>query len=137
MEEQISLKKHIVSKIKQRKKDVFVFLVLLFVVLAIYVGFKYFGNENGKYVKVYVNNKLTKTFKLNSDVRYMIKSGDGYNFLMIKNNQARIVDADCENLICKDKGSISKKNESIICVPHKVVVTIDSDEEASVDAVAD
>ncbi|MBR2190861.1 MAG: NusG domain II-containing protein [Eubacterium sp.] len=84
-----------------------------------------------------MNEKLTKTFDLTKDREYFIDTKIGYNLLIIKNERARILDADCPNKICVDKGYISKNGESIICLPHKVVVTIESSENKDVDAVAD
>ena len=57
--------------------------------------------------------------------------------MIIKNERARILDADCPNKICVNKGYISKNGESIICLPHHVVVAVESSEDNNVDAVAD
>ncbi len=137
MNNDITLRKYVFAKIKEHKKEALSIVVLIAISIVLFVGIRCFATNHGKYVKVYVNDKLTKTFKLDSDIRYMIETKKGYNFLIIKNNHAKIVDADCPNKICVDKGYISEDNESIICVPHNVVVTVDSDKEASVDAVAD
>ena len=137
MDNNITLRKYVFVKIKERKKEALSVMILLIISILLFIGIRCFADGSGKYVKVYVNDKLTKTFDLHGDTRYMIETKNGYNYLIIKNNEARIVDADCPNKICVDKGAISKDHESIICVPHNVVVTIDSNKNASVDAVAD
>ena len=131
----MTLRQYIIIKIKERKKDLIIILCLLVVSIALLVCFN-LTSKHGSKVNVYVNNKLVKSFDLDKDKRYLIKTKKGYNFLIIKNKEARIVDADCANKICVDKGYISNDNESIICAPHDVIVTIDSDEKAQVDAVA-
>ena len=112
-------------------------MILVLIAVVSFVCVRFFVEGKGKYVKVYVNNKLTKTFDLNKDREYFIETKVGYNLLIIKNNKVRILDADCPNKICVDKGYISKNDESIICLPHYVVVTVESNEEKAVDAVAD
>ena len=125
------------SILKSRNKEIIAVLILVLIAVVSFVCVRFFVEGKGKYVKVYVNNKLTKTFDLNKDREYFIETKVGYNLLIIKNNKVRILDADCPNKICVDKGYISKNDESIICLPHYVVVTVESNEEKAVDAVAD
>ena len=47
----------------------------------------------------------------------------------------KVTDADCPDQLCVRQRSISKNGESIICLPHKLVITIDSPEESDIDAV--
>ena len=125
------------NRIKSRKKELIAVLVLVLIACITFVCVRFFVEDKGKYVKVYVNNKLDKTFDLNKDNRYLIDTKKGYNLLIIKNGKASVVDSDCPNQICVNKGAISKNDESIICLPHHVVVTIESSEDKDVDAVAD
>lgn len=125
------------SILKSKKKEIIAVLILIIIAVVSFVCIKFFAEGKGKYVKVYVNEKLTKTFDLTKDREYFIETKIGYNLLIIKNEKARILDADCPNKICVDKGYISKNGESIICLPHHIVVTIESSEDKDVDAVAD
>ena len=125
------------KKLKSRKKEIISILVLILIACISFVCVRFFAEDKGKYVKVYVNNKLEKTFDLNKDNRYLIDTKKGYNLLTIKNGKASVVDSDCPNQICVNKGAISKNDESIICLPHHVVVSIESSEDKEVDAVAD
>lgn len=127
---------NIKNTLKSRKKEIIAVLILVVIALVSFFCVKFFAEGQGKYVKVYINDKLNETFNLSEDQEYFIETKKGYNLLVIKNNKARVVDADCPNKICVDKGAISKSGESIICLPHEVVVTIDSDKEKELDAVA-
>ena len=44
--------------------------------------------------------------------------------------------SDCRNQVCVNHAPISRSGESIICLPHKLVVRIQSGKEADVDAIA-
>lgn len=122
--------------LKSRKKEIIAVLILILIAVILFVCIRVFAEDKGKYVKVYVKEKLTKTFDLEIDQEYFIETKRGYNLLVIKDGKARVLDADCPDKICVDKGAISKNDESIICLPHNVVVTIDSNEEKAVDAEA-
>lgn len=58
-----------------------------------------------------------------------------YNLLLISEGKVRVTDADCPDKLCIRQKSISKNGESIICLPHKLVILIDSPEESDLDAV--
>ena len=59
----------------------------------------------------------------------------GFNLILISNGEVRVCDADCPDKLCIKQRSISKGGESIICLPHKLVVQIISKEESDLDAV--
>lgn len=48
----------------------------------------------------------------------------GTNTVIIKDGIVYISDATCKNQVCVNTGKISKKGESIICLPNKVIVEI-------------
>ena len=47
-----------------------------------------------------------------------------------------MVEADCPDKLCVHQKAISKNNETIICLPNKVVVQVTSGEESEFDSVA-
>lgn len=59
---------------------------------------------------------------------------EGYNLLLIENGQVWVTDADCPDQLCVRQGSISRNGESIICLPHRLVIRIQSKEESELDA---
>ena len=46
------------------------------------------------------------------------------NTVIIKDGIVYISNATCKNQVCVNTGKISKKGESIVCLPNKVVVEI-------------
>ena len=48
-----------------------------------------------------------------------------HNTVEIKNGEVRVISADCKNQICVKHKAISKKGESIVCLPNKVIVGIE------------
>lgn len=91
----------------------------------------------GEYAVVEVNSEIVAQLPLAENMVYDIETGNGVtNTLRIENGEAKMLSADCPDKICVNHKSISKNNESIICLPNKVIVTIVSDIENDMDGVA-
>ena len=60
-----------------------------------------------------------------------------YNIVRIHGSKVSVLKADCRSQVCVDHKPISKAGESIICLPHKLVVEIVSPDDADgYDAIA-
>ena len=91
----------------------------------------------GEYAVVEVNGETVVQLSLAEDTVYDIEiENEVINTLKIENGEAKMISADCPDKICVNHRSISKNNESIICLPNKVIITIVSDAESDIDGVA-
>ena len=90
----------------------------------------------GATVTVTVDNVQTAAFPLEEAREYRIETEYGTNLLVIADGTARLTEADCPDLLCVKQGSIRYAGDSIICLPHKLVVEITGDAPDGVDAVA-
>ena len=116
-----------------RKNDwilVAVILVLAGIGFLIYTNL---GRQTAGIVKVTVDGELFGTYSLEREQE--IKINDT-NYLMIKDGQVDMIEADCPDQICVDHKTISRNKETIVCLPNKVVVEIVGGEDAEIDAVA-
>lgn len=97
-----------------------------------------FNSGSGDYVQIEVDGTVTETFSLNEDISYEIKTDNGTNTLVISDGSVVVTQADCPDGICANHKPINKTGESIICLPHKVVVTVinDKSNDNAIDAVA-
>ena len=85
---------------------------------------------------VTVNGEEYGRYPLDQDGTERIELPDGsYNIIVIEDGTADISDASCPDRICVSHRKISKRNESIICLPNRVVVQIKNGEDAGLDAV--
>lgn len=126
--------KHLV---KNRKKE------MIFILLCVCIGgalllAAWLGSDSvGAQVIVRVQGKQVAKFSLAQDQTYEIAGADGgTNVLVIEQGTARIESADCPDELCVQMGKISRSGQSIICLPHQVVVEIEGGKEAEADAVA-
>lgn len=120
---------------KIQKKDIIIIVTILIIAGVIFI-FNIIKSNSGETVKVTVDGSLYKKYPLNKDGLYEIKTKNGTNTIKIKNGMVSMEDATCKNQVCVNHKSISKDNESIICLPNKVVVTIVSDKENNIDDIA-
>lgn len=52
----------------------------------------------------------------------------GYNIIKISNHSIGIMDSDCPDKICIKSGFISKPGETLVCLPHKLMIGIKGDD---------
>lgn len=112
-----------------KKWDVII-IVALIIISFIPEGVMLITNINkhdSLYVEVYSQGKLFKKLPLKKDsekVTFTVKNEIGENVVEINNGQVKVIDADCYDKICVKAHAISKPGESLICLPHKVVVRV-------------
>ena len=90
----------------------------------------------GSKVLVTANGKKTE-YALSKDKTIDIKDEKtkAYNRIQIKDGVVSMEEASCPDQICVHEKAISADGESIICLPNKIVVEVESDKERELDAV--
>jgi hypothetical protein len=101
------------------------------VALFAFVGF---AKSDGARVDVLSGGKVVASYPLNED-REVDLNYNGYNLLRIAHGQASVIEADCPDKLCVKQRTISKAGETIICLPHRVVVRVSGGEEPEIDGV--
>lgn len=114
--------------------------ILILIVVLLAGGFwfvQYINSMQAEAVlRIYQNGELRGEYDLSQPKTLPVKEEDyGYNLVMIEDGTVRITDADCPDQLCMKQRSISKNGESIICLPHKLVLQIYTKEEGALDAV--
>lgn len=105
---------------------IFVFIAMISVACLLYV--QSITSEKGSSVVVEINGEIVKRLDLNIDTVYTVKIGEEYNIIEIKDGKARVTESNCKDKICVNMPPISKSGQSIICLPHKLVVRIEGDD---------
>ncbi len=115
-----------------KKNDIKLIGVIAFLALALFV-FLRVAEHSGTFAVISVEGIEVERLPLDTDTRYLIRGVGGENLLVIENDEAYLLDADCPDKLCVKMGHISKTGQSIICLPHKVVVEIEGGSDADVD----
>lgn len=117
------------------KKQDFILIAAVIVTAGIIFGATQLSAKNGACVQIEQNGKITQTLPLDENTKTVIKTGENEtNTLVIKDGFASVTQASCPDKICVRHKKISKDGESIICLPHRLVVTVvDKDNENEID----
>ena len=111
------------DKIGWRRGDTLLAITLVAVALGIWVALMFFSGT-GAAVEVTVEGEVMATLPLGRDITLEIPGAGGQNTLVIANGEARMLTADCPDGICVRHRAISRPGESILCLPHRVAVTV-------------
>ncbi|HHX17003.1 MAG TPA: NusG domain II-containing protein [Mollicutes bacterium] len=108
--------------------DFILISVILFVCL-LFLGITYInGEKDANVAYVYYDNKLVKTIDLRIDEtkEYIVKGYNGDVVIETKKNQIRVKEEKSPLNLCSKQGFISSSLETIVCLPNKVVIKIES-----------
>lgn len=119
--------------LKTHRNDAILIAVLLLLGGALAV-FLWFTRQNGGYVSVEVDGALLMELPLDEDARMVLGEGEHTNTLVIENKRARVVEATCPDQICVNQRPVQYEGESIVCLPHKLVVTVRGGQGNDIDA---
>ncbi len=111
---------------KKIKNDII--LIIFLCIVAVVVGFVLYTSDmpddelqlqiliDGEIVEVYSYTSDESTYK-----QFIMDSG---NVIVLQSGEVYMESADCPDGLCIMQGKISKPGESIICLPHKLVVRL-------------
>ena len=85
-------------------------------------------------VVVTVDGENYGSYSLKQEQVIRIETEYGYNELTIKDGQASVTASDCKNQVCVRSMAISQNGQSIICLPHKLIIQITESGEKQLDA---
>ena len=110
-----------------KKKDMILIAAVLAISLISFAAIK-MTQKDGKEVIVTVEGKEVYKTSIKKDQIYQIPEKNGTNVMQIKDGKVTMKKADCKDQICADHKAIEKSGETIVCLPHKVVIEIQSED---------
>lgn len=120
-----------------KKSDLWLLAILCILSVALFAGYRLAFPHRGAFVTVTVNGEIHQTLPLQQDTSLDISGSEGgFNHLEIKDGTAYITDADCPDKLCVHQKAIQNQGETLVCLPHRVIVSISSQKEHSLDDVA-
>lgn len=108
-----------------KKKELITIIVLLTISLA-GIGLFYALNVTDQPLSVRVSRQgeVVSVLPLSVDHTETFSDASGYNTLVISDGQAKINASDCSEQVCVHTHSISTPGETIVCLPHKLIIEI-------------
>ncbi len=117
---------------RKLKNDLILVAALLVLAAAGFVLFNAF-KQAGDYAVVSVDGSEVARYPLDKELETDIITVSGTNTLVIKEGKASVSSASCPDLICVGHREISNVGETIVCLPNKVVISIEKANDDELD----
>lgn len=118
------------------KADMLLVIVIMIGGLALWFGLTFFMQTANGIAVVSLDGVTVGKHDLGIDEVVILEGYEGgYNLLVISDGIASVTEAGCPDRFCVRQRDISKRGESIICLPHRLVIRIEQGEEGEIDAV--
>lgn len=112
-------------------------VIILFLTISSFLPLVVFGIQNAgqedaaKQAVLKVDGEVIKVFDLKENgptYTYKYEAADGdYNLIEVSGDKIRMVETNCGDQICVQRGWISKAGETpIACLPHNLFITVEA-----------
>jgi len=112
------------------RADILVIASLLLLALALYLVLN-IGRDEGAVAVVRVNGVETERHSLLKNGTFPLNGGT--NILVIEDGYAWMSEANCPDHICVHQGKIHYTGQVITCLPNRLTVTIEGDDDSGID----
>lgn len=120
---------------RRQRHDLILIAALLLITAAAALSMLLFRTA-GDCVTVTVDGQLWGSYSLHEDRVVEIVSGDGFNLLVIAGGAAYVREASCPDGICSSHRPIRHNGESIICLPNRVVIEVQTGDSRQPDIIS-
>lgn len=107
-----------------KKNDVVLGGGILVIALVLFLVMHLTRNEVGNQIRITVDGAVYGTYSLEKDQVIEVKENDFYNRIRIQDGAAYMEEANCPDGYCEEQGKISGRTQTIVCLPHKLVVEV-------------
>ncbi len=114
-----------------KKGDYIIIVSILLIVILSYAYVIYLDvNAEKKVLEIKQGEEISK-YTLDDGYENIIevKDGDQYNIVYIKDGAVWVHDSNCRSRVCVNHKKISRVGETIICIPHKLVLEIKGEDK--------
>lgn len=87
------------------------------------------GRAEASAARIYQGGECIRTIKLDrvdAPFSFTVEWEGGYNLIEVERGRIRVAEADCPDQVCVRQGWISNSVVPIACLPHKLVVQLES-----------
>lgn len=87
------------------------------------------GRAEASAARIYQDGECIRTIELvrvDAPFSFTVEWEGGYNLIEVERGRIRVAEADCPDQVCVRQGWISNSVVPIACLPHKLVVQLES-----------
>ena len=117
-------------------KDLLFLATLLLCGILLTAGI-YLHAKDGQFVRITIGGAVYGTYPLDEDQEISVEAdGEQINLVRIRSGSVSMEQATCPDELCVKQGSISKTGQTIVCLPHELVVEVYGTDEKEYDAIS-
>lgn len=123
-----------------KKKDIILGIGIIAAALLMLLVLQINRGEEGNRIQVILDGKIYGTYSLEKNQVIEIEEGSFYNKIHVEDGKAYMEEANCPDGYCEEQGKISRHTQTIVCLPHKLVVEVleaDNDTKANEEEIPD
>ncbi|MDO4976638.1 MAG: NusG domain II-containing protein [Eubacteriales bacterium] len=117
-----------------RNDILLIFTLLLIAAISLFI--MKVQQKEGAIIVVTIDGQEYGRYSLAEEQEISIQGDDFVSSLSISHGKADMTEADCPDQICVKHKPVCHDGETIVCLPHKVVVTVESEEKDNIDIIA-
>ncbi len=111
--------------IKKHRNDLLLTGAILLAALLFFFGSLLFRKPGGTAV-VEQDGRVLYRLSLSEDCEVLAGTPEtGYNRIVVAEGKVYVSEADCMDQICVRKGKIHASGDTIVCLPHRLVITVE------------
>lgn len=109
--------------------------ILAGVCVIVFIVFSVLYQSHGSTIAITRDGELYGKYNLSQDQTIAIENTDHQvtNTLQIRDGEAKMIGADCPDKLCMHQKAISVSKENIVCLPNRIVVTVEDDDTEGLD----
>lgn len=107
-----------------QKRDALLIAIIFFMIVVSAGLILFFGRNAGETIYITIDGKLYGTYRLSQNQTITVEEPFGFNKIIIENGMAYMAEADCPDKYCMAYKPIKNGGQTIICLPHKLVVEV-------------
>lgn len=89
------------------------------------------GEEKAAAAVVEQGGKEILRLRLDREESVRISCAEGYNIVTVKDGRVAVTEADCRDQICVHQGEIQAFPETIVCLPHRLLIRLEGTAEGT------
>ncbi len=103
----------------------FLFLIVCVVLIgAAIVLFRFVSKDTGRKVVIEEGSEVFGSYPLSDDKTIEVTGILGISTVVIKDGEVYMKESPCPNKVCLHMGKISEVNETIVCIPNRIYITV-------------
>ncbi len=107
-----------------KKKDIIFVAIILVLISGALLFFHIMNHSKGHEVVIEEGGEIVGIFPLSEDRKIEVTGPLGISTVVIENGEVYMADSPCPNKICIHMGRKSKRDDTIICIPNRVYITV-------------